>query len=273
MIYIQTDAAVNPGNSGGPLLNVRGEVVGINTLIMTQGGGFEGLSFAAPSNIVALVVTQLKTFGRVRRGVIGAAVQTITPSLRSALQLHSEQGVLVSDVFPQGPAAIAGLQIGDIILSVNGKAIENARQLDVNIYRQKVGTTVQLRVQRAEQQASVEVVVLERPDNPHRFAPLTDPARNTVPELGILGLEVNDGLAKQIPNLRMKYGVVVAARVGAATLGRSELQPGDIIHGLNGKDIRDLTGLRSALASIAAGHAVVLQVARAGRLKFLSVDR
>ena len=140
MIYIQTDAPINSGNSGGPLLNVEGEVVGINTFILSESGGNLGVGFAAPSAIVRTVYEQIRKYGRVRRGQVGLVVQTITPAIAAAFQLPSETGAVVADVVPGGSAAAAGIEVKDVILTLDGKVIENARQFGVNIY-QKAGQT------------------------------------------------------------------------------------------------------------------------------------
>jgi serine protease Do len=146
MIYLQTDASINPGNSGGPLLDTEGRVVGINTLILSQSGGSEGIGFAAPSNIVRNVFEQIRQGGHVQRGEIGARAQTITAELAAGLGLPRPWGVVIADVAPGGPAAEAGLRIGDLVLSMDGKPMENARQFDVNLYRRSVGVSVPLEV-------------------------------------------------------------------------------------------------------------------------------
>ena len=144
MIYIQTDASINPGNSGGPLVDVDGRVVGISTFILSRSGGSEGLGFAAPSNIVRTVYEHILQYGRVRRGAIGARVQTVTPELAEGLGLAQDWGVILADVYPAGPAAAAGLRVGDIVLTMDGKSMENARQFQVNLYPRGVGETVRV---------------------------------------------------------------------------------------------------------------------------------
>ena len=169
MIYIQTDASINPGNSGGPLLNADGEVVGINTFILSESGGNQGVGFAAPSAIVRTVYDQIRKYGRVRRGQVGLVVQTITPAIATALQLPNETGAVVADVVPGGSAAAAGIEIKDIILSLDGKPIENARQFGVNIY-QKADQTVTmevLRQRRKEVHPGRRARTSERPRPPH----------------------------------------------------------------------------------------------------------
>ena len=212
MIYIQTDAPINPGNSGGPLVDASGRLMGINTLIYSQSGGSEGLGFAAPSNIVRNIYEQIRKSGRVRRGEIGVLAQTITPNLARGLNLPREWGVILGDVYPGGPGADAGLEIGDVVLTLDGKAMENGRQFQVNLYRRTVGERVTLRVQRGSDITDFEVRVVERPNDPDRFRDMVHPDRNLVDELGILGVDYERALASKLPRLRKRSGVVVAAR-------------------------------------------------------------
>ena len=202
MIYIQTDAAINPGNSGGPLVNTNGQIVGINTLILSQSGGNEGLGFAAPSNIVRTVYEQIRSTGRVRRGEIGVRAQTITPSLARGLDLPQDRGVILADVYPSGPAAEAGLEQGDIVLSLDGKAMENGRQLHVNVYRHRVDDRIELTVLRGGKTLRFTVTVQEERTDPDRFADLVHPDRNLIPDLGILGMDLDDQTSKLFPGLR-----------------------------------------------------------------------
>src|SRR5579863_2883993 len=180
MIYIQTDAPINPGNSGGPLLDAEGHVVGINTFILTQSGGSEGIGFAIPSNIVRSVVQQIRKDGHVHRGQIGVYAQTITPSLAVGLGLPHDWGVVLADVEPEGPADTAGLKVGDVVLSLNGRAMENARQLEVNLYGRLIGEKVPLEILRGDQKLTFEVEVIERDDDPMRFADLVNPEKNII---------------------------------------------------------------------------------------------
>ncbi len=155
MAYIQTDAPINPGNSGGPLLDAEGRVVGINTFIMTQSGGSEGIGFAIPSNVATLVYEQLKTQGHVHRAKLGLVVQTINPIMADGLSLETDRGVIVSDVEPDGPAVSAGIKPDDIILALNGKKVRSVRQLDAAVFRQRPGETITLHVQRGVSESDV----------------------------------------------------------------------------------------------------------------------
>jgi len=272
MIYLQTDASINPGNSGGPLVDAAGRIVGINTFILSQSGGSEGLGFAIPSNIVENVVEQLRKTGRVRRGEIGVSAQTITPALAKGLGLARDWGVIAGDVEPESPAERAGVRAGDIIVSLDGKTMENGRQFDVNLYRRAVGETVKIELLRAGAPRTVSVVVVERADDPGRFADLVSPERNLIPQLGVLGIEIDDEIAAILPRLRKQGGVIVAARTASAHAWEEGFQPGDVIHSLNGAAITTLAALRTAAASLRGGDAVVAQIERRGRLLYVAFE-
>jgi len=269
MIYIQTDTPINPGNSGGPLVSEDGVVVGINTLIFSQSGGNEGIGFAAPGNIVRFVSDQLRAGGRVRRGAIGVFAQTVTPDLAAGLKLPRDWGVVLGDVFPGGPAAQASLQVGDMILSVDGKPMENGRQLDVTLYRHRVGEMVNLEIARGAQRFTARVPVIERKDDGDQFREMVTPERNLVPSLGILGLDVTPELARAIPGARQTWGVVVAAVSRNATKPAG-LQPGDVIYAVNDIPVRTLADLRAALERVPNDAAAVLQICREGQLRFVT---
>jgi serine protease Do len=270
MVYVQTDASINPGNSGGPLVDAKGRLVGINTLIVSTSGANSGLGFAAPSNIVKTVFDQIKQYGRVRRGEIGVRAQTVTPVLAAGLRLSRDWGAVLADVMPGGPADRAGLAVGDLVLSVDGKAIENGRQLNVTLYRKAVGDVVRLEVLRDEQAKSVNVSVAERNDPLSRITGQADPRQNVVARLGILGVTVDADIAAMLPMLRAKAGVVVvSATAGTFDSDSGGLVPGDVIHSINGTWITTLTALRSALEGMKSGDAVVLQIERLGALSYV----
>jgi serine protease Do len=270
MIYIQTDTPINPGNSGGPLVTAEGVVVGINTMIFSQSGGSEGIGFAAPGNIVRFVYQQIRANRRVRRGEIGVFAQTITPGLAAGLRLPREWGVVVGDVYPNSPAARAGLRINDVILSVEGKPMENGRQFDVTVYQRPIGDSIGIEVGRGLQRLPLRVAVVERRDDADRFRDMVTPEQNLISRLGILALEVTPELASAIPGLRAPHGVVVAG-VALASEGTAGPLPGDVIHGVNGASVRTIADLRSAIAQIPADSGAVLQVGRQGRLRFITV--
>ncbi len=271
MIYIQTDASINPGNSGGPLVDTEGRVVGINTFIVSRSGGSEGVGFAAPSNIVRNVYEQIRQLGRVRRGQIGVVAQTISPALAHALTLSQDWGVVIADVVPDSAAAVAGLEIKDIVLSLNGKVLENSRQFGVNIY-QNAGQTVALEVIRGTEKRRIQVGVLERPRDPERVLSLITEDGNMVAKLGILAIDLDEKVTPLIPATRRLNGVVVAGIVADVSSHDEPLLAGDVIYGVNNIPVRSLAGLQEAVRDLAHRRPVALQIERQGQLQFLMFE-
>lgn len=272
MIYVQTDAPINPGSSGGALVDVRGRLAGINTLIATQSGGNEGIGFAAPVNIVRAVYESVRASGRVRRGDIGARTQTITRTLARALALPRSSGVLVRDVVPGGPAEEAGLAIGDVILRVDDKPLDNARQFQVALYRKTIGAGVVLDVLRGDRPMRCVPLVRERPDDPASLAQLVAAGDTVVEPLGILALDLDAQLSLRLPRLRARAGVVVAAGTATAAFSDDPLQPGDVIYTLDGESVTSVASLRERLRARDGRRPIVLQVERDGELRYVAVD-
>jgi serine protease Do len=269
MIYLQTDAPINPGSSGGPLIDTDGRLIGINTLIVSQSGGNEGLGFAAPSNIVRAIFDQIRRTGRVRRGEIGLSAQTITPLMAAGLGLQRSSGVVIADVIPRGPAEAAGVRVGDVILSLDGKSMENARQLLVNLYPKAVGETVNLEILRDDLPLRIPVQVRDRPADPTQFQALVDPTDNLVPRLGILALSLDASVAARLPPLRLATGVVVAASAADVPGARAGgFQPADVIYAVNGERVHSLEELQERMSRLPIGSPVVVQLERRGRLLY-----
>jgi serine protease Do len=271
MVYVQTDASINPGSSGGPLVDLRGRLVGINTLIVTQAGGSEGLGFAAPSSIVRAVYEQIRKTGRVRRGDIGIRAQTVTPVLAAGLSLARDHGVVLADVKPRSPAARAGLQAGDLVVSVDGKPMENGRQLQVNLYQRYIGDVVVLEILRNGAPLKMFVAMTERQDPFGGLSPATDPRQQLVARLGILGVTLDPQIAEMLPVLRVASGVVVASTVtGAIDARDGGLAAGDVVYAVNRRSVAGLPELRTMLETMKPGDPVVLHLERRGELMYLA---
>ena len=271
MIYIQTDAPINPGNSGGPLLNADGEVIGISTFILSESGGNEGLGFAVPSAIVRTVYDQIRKYGRVRRGQVGLVVQTITPALAAALQLPNDFGALVADVVPRSSAAIAGIEVKDVIVALDGKPMENARQFGVNIY-QKADQVVTLDLLRGGEKRSVKVAVLERPKDPDRLLSLVKKDENLVPRLGVLAVDLDEKVTPLLPDLRKLSGAVIVGAIEDGAAAAAGLRAGDVVYEINNRPVKGLKDLMDSARELKAGQPVALQIERLGQLQFVLLD-
>jgi serine protease Do len=269
-VYIQTDAPINPGNSGGPLVNVDGDLVGLNTLILSDSGGSQGLGFAIPSGIVASAYPQLRKYGHLHRGIIGFTMQTITPTLATALGLPRTSGVMVSDVVPDSAAEAAGLGIKDIITLVNGKPVESVPMLSLELSRYGAGDTVALGLLRGTEIVTVNVAVMERPHPIDELADVADPEKSSVPKLGIIGVDVAGRVASLLPGLRISSGVLVMARSQASSGNDVPLVAGDVIHAVNSFAVRSVDGLRVLVDDAKANSELVLQIERNGQLQFVT---
>jgi serine protease Do len=269
-IYIQTDAPINPGNSGGPLVNVDGELVGLNTLIFTESGGSQGLGFAIPSAVVAAAYPQLQKYGHLHRGLIGLGMQAITPALAEALDLARTSGVMVSDVLPDSAAEEAGLGIKDVIVTVNGRAVESVPMLSLELSRYAAGDAVTLGLLRGGKAASANITVRERPHPIDDLSALADPEKSSIPKLGIIGIDIADETAALLPALRVSSGVFVAARTRVLSGSDVPLIAGDVIHAVGGVTVRSLDGLRVLLDEPKSNSEFVLQIERNGQLQFVT---
>jgi serine protease Do len=204
------------------------------------------------------------------RGDIGVSAQTVSPRLGQALGLDRTWGVVLGDVRPESPGERAGLRAGDLVLALNGKTMENGRQLDVNIYRQPVGTRVSLDILRDGKPKKVEVEVSRRrePD----YSELATNESNRIPEIGVLAVPLDDGVREFLPRLRRRTGLLIVAQSGPPGLD-DDLQPGDVVHRIGSREVTTLEEARNALKSVPAGSLVALHVERDQTLRYLAVER
>jgi serine protease Do len=273
MVYVQTDAPINPGNSGGPLVDADGRVVGIDTFILTQSGGSEGIGFAIPSNIAREVYAQLKTQGHVHRAQLGLSGQTITPAMAEGLDLETDHGVIVSDVADSGAAAHAGIKPDDIIIGIGGKRIATVHQLQADVFRVKPGTKVTVLIQRGSERMDLPVVTEEEKGGElDQLADLVDPVKNVVSQLGIVGLDITPQVLKLMPELRRPSGVVVAARQSSAPFSGPPLEVGDVIYAVNRRVVNNVEQLQQMLSQLKPGAPAVLLVERDGTLIYVALE-
>jgi serine protease Do len=272
LTYIQTDAPINPGNSGGPLVDMNGAVVGINTFILSQGGGSEGLGFAIPARVVDFVYHSLRKYGHVHRVEIGAGVQEITPVLAEGLHLPQRWGVMVVDVTPDGPAAAAGVQIQDIIFSADDRRIETLPSLTAALYLHRLDEAVKFEILRGTERKTIYVPAIERHDSMDKLLDAVDPENSLIQRLGVLAIDLTTDLASHLGALRIPSGVIVVGRAADLIMPDTGLQAGDIIHQINLTPIDSVATLRTAVRTLKTGDAVVLQVERDGGLTYVSFE-
>ena len=269
--YVQTDAPINPGNSGGALVDVDGRLVGINTFILSQAGGNEGLGFAVPAPIVQMVYEDLRQKGHVDRRTIGVGIQNITPTLAAALGLSRPSGLVICDVLPDGPAAAAGLKLGDIILEADGRSILTAPQLETVFYTHDLGKPLDLRIERGSSEMPVAVELVEQKHDVDSVLDSKDPEKNLVSDLGLLGVTVTPDMADSLGDLRVVAGVAVVARTTSNS--DIDLDAGDVIHAVNNVPVTDIDGLRQELAKYHHGDSIALEIERDGGLLYVAFDK
>jgi len=266
--FIQTDVAVNPGNSGGPLFNMYGEVVGINSQIYSNTGSYAGLSFAIPIDIAQSVREQLAATGHVTRGRIGVAIQAVTAALADSYGLDRPRGAVVSSVDAGGPADKAGLRPEDVILSVNGRHIERSSEVPPLIAQVKPGSTADLEVWRGKGTRHISVVVEELKDK--AGAAKARGEEGTTDKLDKLGLSVRELSAQEKTQLKTTGSVVVTDVDGPAA--EAGLRPGDVILGANRTRIGSVAELREAVKGSVRAVAMLIQSNNQQRIITIQLD-
>jgi serine protease Do len=269
--FIQTDVAVNPGNSGGPLLNLRGEVVGINSQIYSRTGGFMGISFAIPIDEAMRVADQLKSSGRVVRGRIGVGIADVTKEVAEALGLKPARGALIRSIEAGGPAERAGIEVGDIILEFNGRPINKVSDLPRLVGSTRPGTEAPLRIWRKGETRKLQVTVAEMKadrgsgDGARKGKDKPAPA----PVANALGLVVSDLNAERKSKLRIRSGVLVETAEGAAA--RAGLRAGDVLLSLDNQDIVSAEQFNDLVAKLDQSKTHVVLVRRGDSAGFVPI--
>jgi len=274
--YLQIDASINRGNSGGPTFNLAGEVIGINTAIFSPNGGSVGIGFAIPSSLARDVIAQLRDSGSVQRGWLGVSIQGMTPELAAGLGLGKAEGALVSEVFPETPAANAGVRQGDVIVAYNGEAIKEARELPRLVAVTKAGQSAKLTVLRGGREVPLDLTIAKMPDEQPKLA-ADQPSAQPAPVADKLGL----ALAQLTPDRRTKLGldgdvrgVVVENVQQGSEAARKGLRPGDVIVAVNQDPVTSPAEVADRVAKAKSGDrkSVVLLVNRNGDQRFLALD-
>jgi serine protease Do len=264
--FIQTDAAINPGNSGGPLVNIKVELIGINTAIFSRTGGYQGIGFAVPSDMVRLVMDQLVQGGKVTRGWIGVTIQELTPELSQKFGLKKANGALVSDVAKDSPAAKAGIMRGDIILEFNGKGVKDVSTLRNMVAQSKAGSEISVKILRSGKEYTVKMVIVELPREVAEVVPEQVPD-NTKAEV-LTGLTVRDitkEIIRQLGFNKDERGVVVVKVEPGSPADEAEIKKGDIIKEIDKKVVDNLEDFKKIAANIKRSESVLLFINRGGK--------
>jgi len=249
--FIQTDVAVNPGNSGGPLFNMRGEVVGINSQIYSRTGGYQGLSFAIPIEIAVKVKDQLQRYGKVTRGHLGVTIQELNQTLAESFGLKGANGALVTAVSPNSPAQKAGVQAGDVIIAFNGQPIGSSAELPLAVADVRSGESAQLKVWRKGGEQNLSVVVGAVPD---RQVAQNQPVPTEQPRLGVAVRPLTPEESRQAG---LTAGLVVEQSGGPAAA--AGIAPGDVILAVNGTPVKTSAELRELIKKAGKNAALLVQ--------------
>ncbi len=272
MVYIQTDTPINPGNSGGPLVDADGDVVGVNTLMLSKGGGSEGLGFAIPAAIVNFDYQNLRKYGHVRRVALGAKAQSITPTLAAGLGLARSWGAIISNINPGGLAQAAGLQIEDIVLAIDDRPIAGLPEYMSALYLHPADQVLKIDVLRGTSPMSFNVPVTVYHDKVDELADIPDLQKNLVRELSIFVIDLDEQVKPLLHGARSESGIVVVAQTAGPNAVDTGLQPGDIIRAIARTPLQSVSQLRATLGTIKPGDPVVLQIERDGKLQYLAFE-
>jgi serine protease Do len=266
--FIQTDAAINPGNSGGPLVNVRGELIGINTAIFSRTGGYQGIGFAVPSNMVRIIMDQLVQRGKVTRGWIGVTIQELTPELSQKFGAQRAQGALVSDVMKDSPAAKAGMRRGDIILTFNGKVVKDVSNLRNMVAQSKIGNNVTMEILRSGREYSVTVKIIEFPRARDVADVVPDYSTgDTEAELltGLTVMDLSKETLKQLGYNKNERGVIVVKVETGSPADEAQIRKGDIINEIDKKKVASVEDFNKIATRIKRSETVLLFINRGGK--------
>jgi len=276
--FIQTDAAINMGNSGGALVDVEGRLLGINTAIFSRSGGNQGIGFAIPANLAREVMRSLREKGRVVRGYIGASVQTLTPDLADAMKLKGQPtGALVGELEPNAPAAKAGIKTGDLIAAVNGKKINDARELRLMIGSMPPGTKAQIEVNREGQTKTFDVRLAEMPPNAADEGAETSSDETTQPEKttvfgGVAITNITDDIRSALNLPKDIQGAVIAEIDPDSPAAKAGLREGDVIQEVNKQPVKSAKDLVAISKKLKSKEKILMRVYSQGRGSYVALE-
>jgi serine protease Do len=269
--YLQTDASINPGNSGGPLVDLQGRLLGISTMILSQSGGSEGLGFAVPLDVIRRAYAAFRADGAVTRPRLGIQPRSLTAELIAGLGLKVRQGVLLEDVDPFGPAADAGLLPGDVLLSLGAEPIHGIRDLYRAESALSAGVPAEVTVMRGSNARFLSITPrVVRGTPAAASAGNVTEKDNLVFRLGLYGSTLTAAEASTLGRLRKRSGVLVLALAGIGPAGDNAVEPGDLLHSVNGTAVDSVEALRKVLETIPEGAPIVLQLEQAGALSYVT---
>ena len=267
--FLQTDAAINPGNSGGALVNLDSEVIGINTAIFSKTGGYQGIGFAIPINLAKRVMNELIEFGRVTRGWMGVSIQNIDKTLAEAMGLESAKGALINEVIEDSPADKANLQQGDVVVSLEGKEIEDANDLMNQVALLRPGAKVELGLIRNGKKKEIEFEVGKREEEELAAAAPTKAEKAETEKLGMTITNLNNQIRQQLGlSDEIKSGVVITNVLPGSKAQSAGLRPGDIILQIKGEKVKTVSEFQKFLKKIKPGKNFALLVSRGGKASF-----
>jgi serine protease Do len=270
MVYIQTDAALNPGNSGGPLVDIDGNVVGINTLKLSEGGS-EGLGFAIPAALVNFDYQNLRKYGHVQRVAIGAKAQNITPRLAAGLGSARSWGAIISDVLPGGAAEKAGLQVGDIVVAIDGRPILGLPDFMTDLYLHSIDQVLKIDVLRGSSEISFNIFVEVYHEKIDQLADVPDLQKTLIRKLSIFVIDLDDRVKSLLPSTRSDSGIVVVAQTTGPNADTG-LATGDIIRAIDRTPLQSISQFQAIVRDVRSGDSVVLQIERNGNLQYLAFE-
>ena len=268
--FIQTDASINPGNSGGPLINLKGEVIGINTAIFSQGGGNIGIGFAIPIDQAKSIVEQLKDKGKVTRGWLGVAIQSVTPELAKSFGLKEPIGALVAEVTSGGPAEKAGLQRGDVITTFNGITVKDSHELPSLVARTPVGEKAEVVILRNGKEQNYSVKLGELTDQQAKAEQRGDESEDA---WGMTVANLSSEAASRFQIEKAQKGVVVTEVEPDSPAAASNIQPGDIIEEINRQPVRSVEEFEKAVAAAKEKETLLLLVRRGNASTFFALRK